>query len=166
MRRAWVGVVPPGGQPTGLKFPCCALVCEPNAPNKKLVIQKSQMSWLSVQADWRSAPVKSAWAGHAITRHARMNTTFFICASLMTYQRAIYYMASSGAGKRRVVSPRDTRHASHTPHTGDAHARIDRVHNHRSQATTGSTTRRELRNRKTHADRYEHKVKSRNNKAT
>ena len=74
--------------------------------------------------------------------------------------------ADQGAGKRRVVSPRDTRHAFHTPHTGDAHARIDRVHNHNSRATTGSTTRRELRNRKTHADRYEHKVKSRNNKAT
>jgi hypothetical protein len=38
--------------------------------------------------------VKSALAGHAITRHARMNRTFFICVSLMTRQRAIYYMDS------------------------------------------------------------------------
>ena len=74
--------------------------------------------------------------------------------------------ADQSAGKRRVVSPRDTRHAFHTPHTGDAHARIDRVHNHNSRATTGSTTRRELRSRKTRADGYEHKVKSRNKKAT
>ena len=49
----------------GAKFPCCeGEACEPNAPNKKLVIQKSQMSWLSVQADWKSAPVKSALAAH------------------------------------------------------------------------------------------------------
>jgi len=82
-----VGVVPAGGQLTSP-----ALVCEPNAPNNELVIQKSQMSWLSVQADWRSAPVKSALARHAITRHASMNTTFFICVSLMTDQRAVYYM--------------------------------------------------------------------------
>jgi len=79
--------------------------------------------------------------------------------------------ADQGVGKLRVVSPRDTRHASHTPNTGDALARIDRVHNRNSRATTGSTTRRELRNRelrnrKTPADRYEHKVKSHNNKAT
>ena len=63
-----------------LKFPCCAL--EPDIPNKRLVIQKSQMSWLSVQVDWRSAPVKSALAGYAITRHAKMNRTFFICVCL------------------------------------------------------------------------------------
>src|SRR6516164_6696502 len=74
--------------------------------------------------------------------------------------------ADQGARKLRVVSPRDTRHASHTPHTGNALARIDRVHNRNSRATTGSTTRRELRNRKTPADRYEYKVKSHNNKAT
>jgi hypothetical protein len=40
------------------------------------------------------------------------------------------------------------------------------VHNHNSRATTGSMTRRELRSRKTRADGYEHKVKSRNNQAT
>ena len=74
--------------------------------------------------------------------------------------------ADQGVGKLRVVSPRDTRHASQTPNTGDALARIDRVHNRNSRATTGSTTRRELRNRKTPADKYEHKVKSHNNKAT
>ena len=67
----------------GAKFPCCeGEACEPNAPNKKLVIQKSQMPWLSVQADLRSAPVKSALAAHAITRHARMKRTFFICVCL------------------------------------------------------------------------------------
>ena len=68
--------------------------------------------------------------------------------------------------QRRVVNHRDTRQASDTLDTEDAHARNYRLHNHNSRATTGSMTRRELRSRKTRADGYEHKVKSRNNKAT
>src|SRR6516165_5170605 len=98
MRRAWARVVPAGGQLTGAKFPCCEAACEPNAPNKKLVIQKSQMSWLLVQADWRSAPVRSALAGHAIRRHARMNTTFCICSvSLMTNRLGSRHVSNPAA---------------------------------------------------------------------
>ena len=51
-----------------------------------------------------------------------MNTTFFICASLMTYQRAIYYMASWGAGKRRSSgSPQfDLDVLHYLPHGGES----------------------------------------------
>jgi hypothetical protein len=62
-----------------------------------------------------------------------------------------------------VVSRRDTRPASHTLPTGDARAQIDRVHNHSSRATTGPTP---CRPGAAPQQRYEHKVKSRNNKAT
>jgi hypothetical protein len=66
-----------------------------------------------------------------------------------------------GGGKRRVFSLRDTRNASNTPNNVDAHARIDRVHNHNSRATTGP--RPGLRSHKTPTDGYEHKANSRNN---
>jgi hypothetical protein len=68
---------------------------------------------------------------------------------------------SSCTGTR--LSPRDTRRASHTLPTGDARAQIDRVHNHNSRATTGPTP---CRPGAAPQQRYEHKVKSRNNKAT
>ena len=79
-----------------------------------------------------------------------------------TTKQAANSSTEQGAGKRRVVSPRDTRHASRTPHTGDAHARIGRVHNHNSRATTGPTPYRPA---VAPQRRYEHKVKSRSNKA-
>jgi hypothetical protein len=71
-----------------------------------------------------------------------------------------------GGPRRReaaVVSRRDTRRASHTLPTGDARAQIDRVHNHSSRATTGPTP---CRPGAVPQQRYEYKVKSRNNKAT
>src|SRR4029077_12083205 len=62
--------------------------------------------------------------------------------------------------QRRVFSPRDTRNAWDTPHTEDAHAQIGHLHNHKSRATTGPTP---CRPGAAPQQRYEHKVKRRNN---
>jgi hypothetical protein len=68
---------------------------------------------------------------------------------------------SSCTGTR--LTPRDIRRASHNLPTGDGRAQIDRVHNHSSRATTGPMP---CRPGVAPQQRYEHKVKSRNNNAT
>jgi hypothetical protein len=78
-------------------------------------------------------------------------------------KRTVYSSIDHGGAKRRVFSLRDTRNASNTLHNEDAHARIDRVHNRNSRATTGP--RPGPRSRKTSTHGYEHRVNSRNNEA-
>ena len=62
-----------------------------------------------------------------------------------------------------VFSPRDTRNTSDNRPSAEAHAQIGRVHNRNSRATTGPTPYRPA---VAPQRRYEHKVKSRSNKAT